>query len=97
MSKTNNVLTANIKVERAFTVGEIPDRIIVKIYNDNVWIDDPAQKKVIKKSSKEIIATNKTETIIDGNKNGIVTLKKVYEVEAPRSCEASIKLSSSSW
>ena len=83
-------------VERALTIGEIPERIIEKIYRDKVCTDDPEQKKEIRKSSNEIMIDSKKATRIAGYKKGTITWKKVCCIEAPRSKDASIKLLSSS-
>lgn len=83
-------------VDNAFTTGEIPERIIEKIYKDNVCTDAPAQKNEIKKSSNETMTANKNAEKIAGDKKGTTTLKKVYCVDAPKSKDASINVSSSS-
>ena len=59
-------------VESALTTGEIPVRIIAKIYNDKVCVVAPAQKNEIKKSSIDIIKTSKLAEASAGNKNGII-------------------------
>ncbi len=83
-------------VESALTTGEIPERIIEKIYKESVWIDDPEQKKEMRKSSNDIIIERRNATKIAGYKKGTITWKKVYCIEAPRSSDASIRLLSSS-
>ena len=60
-------------VDNALTVGEIPDRIIVKTYNDKVCADEPAQKNDITKSSNETMITSNVETKIAGYKKGKTT------------------------
>src|SRR3989339_518194 len=71
IANTKKLLINSMIVDNAFTVGDIPDRIMVKTYNDNVCADDPAQKNEITKSSKETIMTSSVETNIAGYKKGI--------------------------
>ena len=73
MINNKKQLIKSNNVDKAFTMGEIPERIIEKIYNDNVCTEDPEQKNEIKKSSNEIITANKNATKIAGYKNGTIT------------------------
>ena len=93
---TNKLLKRSNNVESALIVGETPVRIIAKIYKESVCAEVPAQKKEIKKSSKEIINTNNADAIRPGASRGKTIRRKVWFKEAPRSNDASIKLTSSS-
>ena len=95
-SRTKRLLANNIIVDNALTIGEAPARITAKIYNGNVCIDAPAQKNEIIKSSKEIINTKRPDAINAGAKRGTTIAKKVCRFVAPRSYDASIKLTSKS-
>ena len=83
-------------VDNAFTMGDAPVRITAKIYSGSVCIDAPAQKNEIIKSSSEIIKTNNPAAIIAGANNGTTIEKNVWRCVAPRSYDASIKLTSNS-
>src|SRR5579863_3405122 len=93
---THKLLTISIIVDNALIIGDAPVRITAKIYNGNVCTDAPAQKNEIRKSSKEIINTKIPDAISAGISRGNTIEKKVCFCVAPRSYEASIKLSSNS-
>jgi cobyric acid synthase len=67
-------LIDNITVARALTTGDTPVRIILKIKRGNVCADAPAQKKAIKKSSRERIKTSNPAATKAGIKIGNTTL-----------------------
>lgn len=71
-------LTTSNNVDKALTTGDIPERIMEKIYNDNVCTEAPEQKNAIKKSSNETITVNKKAENIAGYKKGTTTWKNVY-------------------
>src|SRR4030095_854933 len=95
-SNTKKLLTNNINVDNALIIGDAPVRITAKIYNGNVWTDAPAQKNEIIKSSNEIIKTKRPAAINAGASSGNTTEKNVWRFVAPRSYDASIKLTSNS-
>lgn len=69
-TRTTELLISKINVERAFTTGDTPERIIANIYKESVCVVDPAQKNEIRKSSNEMMNTRRLAAKIAGNKNG---------------------------
>lgn len=91
------MVPANIRVEIALIVGEIPKRIIEYIFNGNVVDPGPATKNVITKSSIDSVRDIKKAAKIPGNDIGIITLNNAISSVAPKSYAASIILYSKSW
>ena len=90
------LLTINIMVDNALIIGDAPVRISAKIYNGNVCTDAPEQKNEIIKSSSEMMKTKSPAATSAGAKSGNTILKNVVRFVAPRSYDASSKLTSSS-
>lgn len=71
--------------ESAFITGEIPYLTIEKTYKGKVVEPGPDTKKVITKSSRDMVTDIIKPEIIPGMMAGIITLKRVCFSVAPRS------------
>ena len=63
----------------------------VHIWIGIVVLSSPAKNKTITTSSKDVTKANRAPDITPGNIKGIITLKNVFIVSAPRLWEALIK------
>ena len=76
--------------ESAFITGDTPKRIIEYTYSGKVVEPGPDTKKVITKSSRDMVTAIRKPDKIPGKIAGTVTLNIVCRSVAPKSCAASI-------
>ena len=78
-----------ITKDHAFITGETPKRIIEYTYRGSVVEPGPETKKVITKSSSDMVIAIKNPDIIPGKIAGTITLNMVCLSVAPKSYAAS--------
>ena len=91
-----NRVTNTKRTDKAFITGETPNRIIEYTYRGNVVEPGPDTKKVITKSSKDMVTAIIKPERIPGKMLGIITFVMLCRYVAPNSREASIMEQSNS-